>query len=168
MVIQNRDIAEVFEKIASLLSLQDANPFRIRAYRNAASEISRWPEELSTYLINHLPLPKIPGIGDDLSAKIKELLSTNRLSFLDELTAKIPIAVTDLFSIAGLGPKRVKALWQSFGITGIEELKKFALSGKLRTIPGFGEALEKKILESIEQVEKTNRRFPYDEVLEKH
>jgi DNA polymerase (family 10) len=88
MRMRNREIADVFNRIAALLSIQSANPFRIRAYRNAATAISRWPEEFSQYLDRKVSFPKIPGIGKDLESKILELLNTGHLEFFEDLKKK--------------------------------------------------------------------------------
>jgi DNA polymerase (family 10) len=168
MMTRNRDIARIFEKVAELLSLQDANSFRIRAYRNAATVISRWPEELSKYVSKKMPLPKLPGIGTDLDNKIREILSTSHLSLLDDLATRIPITLTELMDVGGLGPKRVRAIWKRLDVTRLAELKDAARSGKISRIPGFGKILEKKILESIESMESSSKRFPYTEILDRY
>lgn len=164
MPLKNREIAEVFERIAALLSIQGANPFRIRAYRNAATAISRWPEELSGYFERKIRLPKIPGIGKDLELKIRELLESGRLGFFDDLKKSIPESLFDLMEIAGLGPKRVKSLWSVLGVTDLDGLRKVIQNGRLKEIPGFGAALEGKIIDSIRTVESFRKRHLYEDI----
>ena len=164
MVIQNREIAKNFEQIADLLSIQNANPFRIRAYRNAAETIERWPVELSKYINEQGVLPKIPGIGKDLSDKIIKLIKCSGLDLLDELKKKMPVSLLELLDVAGLGPKRVQALWEN-GIKTKEELKIAAKEHKLSELKGFGSDLESKILKSIELSEKYQNRFLLNDAL---
>src|SRR5256886_13843012 len=102
-------IASALEEIATLLELKDENPFKIRAYANAARSIEAWGASFSD-LQNEEALEKIPGVGKAISAKVKELATTGSLKFLQELRAEFPSAILELFSIPGLGAKKIKAL----------------------------------------------------------
>ncbi len=104
-------IAEALEEIATLLELKDENPFKIRAYQNAARSIEAFGAGFSD-LQNQETLEKIPGIGKAIAAKISELATTGGLKFLDELRAEFPSAILELFSIPGLGAKKIKALYE--------------------------------------------------------
>lgn len=162
MVIQNREIARYFEQIADYLAIQNANPFRIRAYRNAAEAIERWPVELTKCLKEQGSIPKIPGIGKDLTDKIIKLIKGSGIALLDDLKKKIPSTLLEFLDIAGLGPRRVQALWNK-GIKTKEELKIAAKEHKLSELKGFGSDLESKILKSIELGEKYQNRFLLDD-----
>src|SRR6185437_5107314 len=116
-------IAAVLEQIATLLELKDENPFKIRAYANAARSIEAWGGDLSD-LQDEEALGKIPGIGKAIAAKIKELAATGSLKYLEELRAEFPAAILQLFSISGLGEKKIKALHEQLHLSSVEELQK--------------------------------------------
>src|SRR5437764_11300358 len=98
-------IAQVLEEIATLLELKDENPFKIRAYANAARSLEAWGGSLSD-LQDEEALGKIPGIGKAIAAKVKELAATGSLKYLEELRAEFPSAILQLFSISRLGTKK--------------------------------------------------------------
>jgi DNA polymerase (family 10) len=148
-MIRNRELALFFEKLASMLSLQNANPFRIRAYRNAANTVLRWPEELGSYFERWGKLPKMPGIASDLSSKLMELIQTGHLGLLEQLEKSIPSSLLDLLDLEGLGPHRVTQIWKQLGVTTMEGLQLAASQGLIKRIPGFGPVLEKRILDLL-------------------
>ena len=104
-------IADVLEKIATLLELKDENPFKIRAYTNAARSLETFGGNISD-LRDEETLEKIPGIGKAIAAKIKELVETGSLKFYDDLRAEFPADILELFSLPGLGAKKIKALYE--------------------------------------------------------
>jgi DNA polymerase (family 10) len=159
MPIHNADIAAIFEEIADLLEIQDANPFRVRAYRNAARTIGEYGREVAEILAGGGKLPKLPGIGADLAAKIEEIATTGRSRFLEELRAQLPPTITQLLSIPGLGPKRVKMLYDSLQVETLDQLAKAAEAGRIRELPGFGEKTERAILEAIRAHASQSRRY---------
>lgn len=169
----NADIAATFEEIADLLEIQGANPFRVRAYRNAARILSELPQEVSRLLEKGEDLTQLPGIGDDLAAKIKEIAGSGHCSLLDRLHTELPPAITDLLKIPGLGPKRVKALYHDLAVQTMEQLYRAARDGRIRVLPGFGEKTENNILQAIEAHANQTQRFKlvvaaqYAEALEK-
>ena len=115
-------IADALEEIATLLELKDENPFKIRAYQNAARSIEAFGASFSD-LQNQETLEKIPGVGKAIAAKISELATTGGLKFLDELRAEFPSAILELFSIPGLGAKKIKALYEQLKISSIADLQ---------------------------------------------
>src|SRR4030088_2228099 len=121
--MQKSQIAEALQEIAWSLQLKDENPFKIRAYANAARSLESFGGNLSD-LQDEEALAKIPGVGKAIAAKIKELAATGSLKYLDELRAEFPAAILQLFSISGLGAKKIKALHENLKITSIEELQK--------------------------------------------
>ena len=143
-------IAQALEEIGILLELKDENPFKIRAYANAARSIEAWGGSLSD-LQDEEALAKIPGVGKAIAAKIKELAGTGSLKYLEELRAEFPAAILQLFSISGLGAKKIKALHEQLQISSIEELRKACESGRVAQLPGFGETTQAKISKAIEQ-----------------
>ena len=113
MPVVNATIAAIFEEIADLLDIQGANPFRIRAYRNAARTVANLATDIRTLVEQGADLKALPGIGDDLAAKITEIVQTGKSSLLERLHCEVPPAVTELLKIPGLGPKRVRALYRT-------------------------------------------------------
>lgn len=170
----NADIAVIFEEIADLLEIQNANPFRIRAYRNAARVIGELPNEVSHLLEKGMDLTQLPGIGDDLAGKIKEIVTAGHCNLLDRLHTELPSAITELLKLPGLGPKRVKALYHDLDVQTLEQLHRAARDGRIRALPGFGEKIENNILQAIEVHANQAQRFKlaiaaqYAEALEKY
>ena len=89
------------------------------------------------------------GIGKAIAAKIKEVAGTGKLKYLEELRAEFPAAILELFSISGLGAKKIKALYENLKISSIEQLRQACESGKVAELPGFGETTQTKICEAI-------------------
>src|SRR5260370_287496 len=143
-------IAEVLEEIATLLEFKDENPFKIRAYANAARSLETFGGNLAD-LQDEEALAKIPGIGKAIAAKIKELAGTGKLKYLEELRAEFPAAILELFSISGLGAKRIKALYEQLHISSIEQLREACESGRVAQVPGFGDTTQAKVCTAIEQ-----------------
>ncbi len=157
----NQQVANILYKIADLMEIKGENPFRVRAYRNAARTIESLGRDLSEMLEQGEDLTGLPGIGKDLSRKIREIMETGTLSRLKELESEVPGGLVGLLKVEGLGPKRIKALYDKLGITGIDELKKAASEGKIRSLPGFGKRLEETILKGVILAKKAGRRFKW-------
>lgn len=150
MPVHNADIAAIFSEIADLLEIEQANPFRIRAYRNAARIVGELGREVRTMLECGEDLKALPGIGDDLAAKMREIVETGRCRALDKLKTELPPAITELLHIPGLGPKRVRALWHDLDVQTLEQLARAARDGRIRSLPGFGAKTEANILQAVE------------------
>lgn len=159
MPVHNADIAALFEEIADRLEIQGANPFRIRAYRNAARTLGELSQDARALLDKGDDLTRLPGIGDDLAAKVREIVDTGRCGLLDRLRRELPPAVTELLQIPGLGPKRVKALYHDLDVQTVEQLYRAAHDGRIRALPGFGEKTELNILQAVEAHASQTRRF---------
>ncbi|HJX98941.1 MAG TPA: DNA polymerase/3'-5' exonuclease PolX [Chthoniobacterales bacterium] len=156
-------IAAVLEEIATLLELKDENPFKIRAYANAARSLETFGGNLGD-LQDEEALAKIPGIGKAIAAKIKELSGTGKLKYLEELRAEFPAAILELFSISGLGAKKIKALYEKLHISSIEQLREACESGKVAELPGFGETTQTKICEAIARRAKHSGHFQFGQI----
>ncbi len=150
MPVHNADIAAIFEEIADLLEIRGNNPFRIRAYRNAARSVGEFGREFKTLIESGSELPKLPGIGVDLTAKIHEIVTTGHCATLDKLRKEMPPAITELLRVPGLGPKRVQALNRELGVATVAQLKQAARAGRIRELAGFGMKTEQRILEALE------------------
>ncbi|WP_324780968.1 DNA polymerase/3'-5' exonuclease PolX [Thiobacillus sedimenti] len=159
MPVHNADIAARFEEIADRLEIQGANPFRIRAYRNAARTLAELPQEARVLLEKGEDLTRLPGIGADLAAKVREIVETGHCSLLDRLRRELPPAVTELLQIPGLGPKRVKALYHDLDVQTVEQLYRAARDGRIRALPGFGDKTELNILQAVEAHVSQTHRF---------
>jgi len=142
------EIAEIFEDIALLLEMKDENPFRVRAYRNAARALLNTETPL-TELIREKKLTDLEGIGEDLSEKITTLVKTGRLPFYSKLKKSIPKGVLSLREVRGLGAKKIKILYEKLKIDSIVKLKKACEAGKLAKLKGFGKKTEQKLLDAL-------------------
>lgn len=150
MPIHNTDIAKIFEEIANILQLDNANPFRVRAYRNAARMLNSMSQEVSTLLENNEDLTHLPTIGKDLAAKIEEIIQTGQCLALQKLRESHTADLTELLKIPGLGPRKVHALYHDLDINSTEQLLRAAKDGRLKTIPGFGEKTTLTLIKNIE------------------
>lgn len=159
MPSHNADIAAIFEEIADLLEIEAANPFRIRAYRNAARMIGELSTEAYALLERGEDLTRIPGVGRDLAAKIEEIIRTGHCSLLDRLHTELPPAVAELLRVPGLGPKRVRHLYHDLDVQTIGQLYGAAHDGRIRALPGFGERTELHILQAVEAYANQIDRF---------
>ena len=159
MPVHNADIAAIFEEIAELLEIQGANPFRIRAYRNAGITIGEFGRDLTTLIRDGKELPKIAGIGEDLSRKIHEIATTGHCTLLDRLHKALPTTITELLKIPGLGPKRVRALYDELHVNDIAALRSAAEQGKIQALPGFGPKTEQRILQALHAQGTQQRRI---------
>src|SRR5216117_2562295 len=142
------EIAGVLEQIATLLELKDENPFKVRAYTNAARAIETFGANLSGFQ-DEEAVAKIPGIGKSIALKIKELAETGSLKYFEELSAEFRPGILELFSLPGLGAKKIKALHDKLGISSTEQLQKACEQGRVAELPGFGETTQQKICEAI-------------------
>src|SRR5438445_12660782 len=162
--MQNPDIARLFDEVADLLEIQDANPFRVRAYRNAARASRDYPEP-SAELVRAGARDRtdIPGIGEDLAEKSTEIVTTGELPLRKQLAAKLPAGLLDLLRIPGLGPKRVKLLHKKLKVKSGADLAKALDAGRVRKLKGFGAKMEEKIRAGLGQAQVTEHRLLLNE-----
>ena len=166
MPVHNSEIAERFNRYATLLEIQGANPFRIRAYRNAARTILNYGESMESMLRKGEDPDDLPGIGKDLADKIREIVETGHLPALEELERSMPGDLVELTTLPGLGAKRVKILYETLGIEHMEDLAKAARTGRLKDLPGFGAKTEANILKEIEKHRQSTDRISIHEAEE--
>lgn len=157
--MENKGIADIFTAIADILEIQGENPFRIRSYRNAAAIIEDLSQSLESMVKTGMKLEEIPGIGKSIREKIEEIISTGKCHFLEELRVQVPAGLTELLKLEGLGPKKVKLLYDQLGIDSIDRLEKAAQAERLRNLAGMGLKTEEKILKSIEKYRAGMGRF---------
>ncbi|EHJ47583.1 PHP domain protein [Solidesulfovibrio carbinoliphilus subsp. oakridgensis] len=155
MAASNSDIARIFDEVADLLEIEGANPFRVRAYRNAAQTVASLGEAVAGMVAAGRDLTEIPGVGQDLAGKMVAIVETGKLPLLAELAGRTPRTLEGLLAVPGLGPKRVAALHKALGITDLEGLRQAAAAGKLQTLPGFGAKAEANILAALDRKSKS-------------
>lgn len=161
MSVINADIAHIFRNVADLLDIGNANPFRVRAYRRAADTLDGLGESVVDLLDRKEDLTELPGIGADLARKIHEIVETGRLAFLEQLQQKAGASFSDMMEIQGLGPRKVKALYDALGVRTVEELEQAALDGSVAGVRGFGEISQENIVKEIRRRRERGRRFLY-------
>ena len=147
--MENSHFAAVLTQIADILEILDENPFRIRSYRNGARAIGDLAERLEDLAAGGKDLTELPGIGESLAGKIHEVLKTGTCQMLADLRQRLPPHLPDLLKVKGLGPKKVKLLYDKLGIKSLEELKAAAEAGKIRGLEGMGEKTEQNILKGL-------------------
>ncbi len=157
--VTNAEIAEMLNEMADLLEIEGANPFRVRAYRQASITVAGLPQRLEDMVEQGQDLSKLPGIGESIAAKIQEIVHTGELAQLTELRSRIPPQLTELLKVQSLGPKRAGMLYKELGITSLEELKRAAQEHRIRQVKGFGPKTEQTILEDVEQAQQLQRRY---------
>ncbi len=141
-------VAEILSEIGVLLELKGENPFKTRAYANAARTLENLTEPLEK-LVAEGRLGSLKGIGEALQEKITQLVTTGRLPYYEELKASIPAGLLELLTIPGLGPRRARALFDRLGVDSIEKLEAACREGRVAALEGFGEKTQAKLLEGI-------------------
>ena len=146
--MKKEQIVAVLENIATLLELQEENPFKIRAYTNAARSIETWGGNLR-HLAEENRLEEIPGVGKAIAGKITELALTGESKFYDELRGKFPPDILELFSLPGLGAKKIKLLYEKLQIGSVADLTRACAAGRIAELPGFGKTTQEKLAATI-------------------
>jgi DNA polymerase (family 10) len=152
MPVRNAEVAETLEKLADLLDIKGENQFRVRAYRNAVRTITGMQSSLSDLVARGEDLSQYQGIGNAMSEKITEIVTTGTLTKLEEVKKELPEGLLDLLRIPELGPRRVKDLYDELSITSIDELAAALDAGRVRELDGFGEKLEQSLLAQVKQM----------------
>lgn len=146
--MDKENVAQILVEIGILLELKGENPFKTRAYANAARTLEALAEPLDK-LVAENRLGEIKGIGEGLQKKITELVTTGRLAYYEELKASIPPGLLEMLQIPTLGPKKIKALHDTLGLTSIDALEKACQAGQVATLDGFGEKTQQNLLDGI-------------------
>jgi DNA polymerase (family 10) len=141
-------VAETLTEIATLLELKGENPFKSRAYTNAARALEASAEPLEV-LFAPDAAARVKGIGEGIEKKIRELLLTGQLAYFEELKSSTPPGLVAMLAIPGLGPKKIKAIHDQLGAETIEQLEQACREGKVALLDGFGEKTQSKIIEGI-------------------
>lgn len=158
MTVHNLEITAIFNKLADLLEIANDNPFRIRAYRNAALSIAGYHKNMADLVKENFDLTEIPGIGGDLAEKIKVIVKTGELPILKKMEKSVPPILIELLKIEGLGPKRVQVLHKKLRIRSLTDLEKCIATGRLQKIKGFGQKTADKISTGIKHATEYAKR----------
>jgi DNA polymerase (family X) len=158
-MMNNRQLADTFTLVANLSEIKGENIYAILAYRKASESLMALPREASEYW-KEGKLREIPGVGKAIAEKIDELLTTDKLGFLEKLKKEIPPSLADWLPVSGLGPKKIALIWKTLDITTLAELEAAAKEGKLRGLPGMGAKSETAILEGIASLGRRSVRIP--------
>ena len=145
----NADIAAALDEIADILEIEEANPFRVRAYRNAARVVNELPAETAAMIARGDDLAELPGVGKDLAQKIGELALTGTTALLDDLRHQMPPALVEVLRLPGMGPKRVKMLHDKLHLETLPQLRRALEDGRIARLPRFGEKLAGRIRDAI-------------------
>lgn len=151
--MNNREVAEIFERIGDMLAIRGDNIHRILAYRRASESIADLSRDINAIQAAG-ELTDIPGIGSTLAEKIEEMLTTDRLAFYERLAEEVPPSLVELLRVEGLGPKRVKTIYETLGITSLDGLREAAEAGALRQLPGLGAKSEEKIIAALDALQR--------------
>src|SRR5215831_374710 len=141
-------VSEILLSIGTLLELKGENPFKTRAYQNAARALEGVNEPLAK-LVSESRLSEIKGIGDGIQKKIVELVTTGKLPYYDELKASVPPGLFEVMEIPGVGPKKIKALYEQLEIDSVEKLEAACKDGRVAALKGFGQKTALNICEGI-------------------
>ncbi|HEU4366385.1 MAG TPA: DNA polymerase/3'-5' exonuclease PolX [Candidatus Krumholzibacteria bacterium] len=152
------DVARKLDDVAAMLEILGDNPFRIRAFFNGARAIEDLSGDLAA-MVQSEELLEVRGIGKSIFADIKSLLETGTFAEYEKLRAKVPAGVLEMLRISGMGPKKVKAVYDKLGIKSIGELEQAGREGQLAVLPGFGEKTQINILAGVARYRKYSQRF---------
>ncbi|MNX07660.1 DNA polymerase/3'-5' exonuclease PolX [compost metagenome] len=157
--MRNADVARLLEDIAASLELRGDSPFRIRAYQDAARNVSLLDEDIAT-LHQEERLDEVPGVGPSISQKIAEYLDLGHSPYLEELIGEIPSGVFDLLRVPGIGPRKAKLLYDRLRVTSLSALAQAAREHRIREVPGMGAKTEANILQELDRLSQRNVRLP--------
>ena len=163
--MDKKSVVEILDEIGTLLELTGENPFRSRAYHNGAQVIEGLTDDLHELILQG-SLTSIKGIGQGLADTINELMQTGKTQMHEELRAKVPSGVLEMLRIQGLGPRKIKTLYEKLHIKSIAELREACEKQRLRSLDGFGSKTEENILKNISHLERNSDKHLYPQALE--
>src|SRR5213594_1631184 len=157
--MQNAEIARLLTDVADLLEISAGNPFKVRAYRNAARTVADHPDPIAELVSGgEFDLTDLPGIGGGIAKEITALVETGTLPQRQQLVATVPPGLLELLRIPGLGPKRVKLFHEQLKVNSVADLKDALEKGNIAKLPGFGPKLLKKIREGVSDTATTAQK----------
>ena len=158
VAVSKADVARALRNVAAMLEITGDNPFRIRAFENASAAIEDLSDDLAT-LVESGELLEVRGIGKSIFADVKSMLETGTFDEYEKLRAKVPAGVLEMLRVTGMGPKKVKAVYDKLGVKSVDELEQAGRDGKLAVLPGFGEKTQLNILNAVARYRKYSKRF---------
>jgi DNA polymerase (family 10) len=158
------EIAAILDEIGTLLELQGENSFRCNAYHNGARALAQLESDLGELIAND-QLTEVAGIGSTLREKIVTLFKTGKLAFYDDLRSKTPAGLVQMLRLPGIGPKKVKAMYDQLGLDSLDKLKAACDAGEVAALKGFGEKTQQKILEGLAFLDQLGNRVRLDQAL---
>ena len=164
--MKNQEIARILYEIAEYLKMEGV-AFKPRAYEKAGMGLETFSQDIEDLYKEkgYEGLKKIPGVGESIAKKIEEYLKTGKIKYYEDFKNKIPINIEGMTAVEGVGPRKVKIIFEKLGLKNLEELEEAAKAGKIRGLPGFGEKTEKNILEGIAFLKRDKGRFLLGEIL---
>jgi len=147
--VDNVWIARALKDVGSLLEIQGANPFRVRAYANAARTVKDHPEPISAMVSEGADLTQLQGVGKDIARHIETLETQGETLLFREVAFDVPITLLEITRLPGIGAKKVKTLWLELDVTTVDDLDDAAKDGRVAGLPGFAEKTQQKIIKSI-------------------
>ncbi|MCP4737667.1 MAG: hypothetical protein GY873_26085, partial [Bosea sp.] len=157
--MKNERYADLLEQIADLLQVTGANPFKVRAFQKAARVINAYPDAIDDR-IEAGDVTSIDGIGKSIAADLAQMHARGSCDALDQLRAELPDGITDLLKIQGLGPKKLRKIYEQLGIGDLDTLELAAQEGRLAALDGFGRKTEEKLLKEIDRLRRSAGRTP--------
>ncbi len=162
--MSNAEIARHLRRLADLSELDGDNPFRVRAYRNAADAIGDLETPVEDLLAQGADLTQVKGVGKEIAEKVRTLVQTGVMPQLAALEQRVPVGLLEVVKVKGVGPKQAAALWQALGVTSVDELEAAAKGGRIAELPGFGAKKAANILRGIESYRRNTGRVPLGQV----
>ena len=164
--MKNAEIAQLFQEMAEMLAFLGENPFRVRAYTQAARTLADLETPIEAIAAQgEEALQALPSIGPDLAAKIQEYLRTGTLQAHSKLAQQVPAGVLEVLRVPGVGPKTARLLWERLGVDSLEKLQAVLASKQVLGLPGFGEKKRQRLLENLALAETATQRRPLGAVL---
>ncbi|HEY92282.1 MAG TPA: DNA polymerase/3'-5' exonuclease PolX [Dehalococcoidia bacterium] len=162
--MKNSEVAKVFQDIADLLELKGENQFKIRAYQKVVRSIEHLPVEVEQ-LVAEDKLKGVPGVGEAITKKITELVTTGHLDYYEKLKAEFPEGISTLLDIPSIGPKTAMLLSSELGIRSADELEAAIIGGRVASLPRMGDKITENILRHIQALRRKDQRIPIGEAL---
>lgn len=162
--MNNAVIADTLDGIAQLLELKGESTFKVRAYRRASQTLENLPVEVER-LMREERLREIPGVGESISQKIIELITTGKCQYYEDLRSEFPSGISRLMEVPGIGPKTANRLARELDVTTVEDLEQAVLDGRVARLPRMGEKLAENILRNLHSLRRKDQRIPIGQAL---
>lgn len=156
--MRKEEVVEMLNDIADMLEMKGESAFRVRAYREAARRLESLEEDITVLAVQGR-LTDIQGIGESIAGKITEYVTTGRSTYRDQLAKTLPVGLSEILAIPGVGAKKAKIFYDNLGISTVDELEEAAKAHKLRELPNIREKTEQNVLEGIRRLKQQTGRL---------